>query len=263
MSINEFCEKTKEIYESRNILKSLVVKNFIGRYRYSVLGFGWNFIMPIVLLFVYYIAFDQIRAIPIPDFWIYLASGLFPFHFLIANLTGGSGCIVGNAGMVKKMYFPREIIVLSQVISTFMIMLIGYVVILVAVLVSGYGFGTSIIMLPVVFILTFIFTLGFVLLFSAITVYIRDVQYFLTSISVVFFFLTPMYFVSESITGLFSIVVSLNPFTYFIESFHDLLYYQSFPDSMHLLIIIVLSLLSLTVGVLVFHKLENGFAERL
>ncbi len=254
---------TKEIYESRNIIKSLVFKNLFGRYKHSVLGFSWNFIMPIILLLVYFIVFNQIRVMPIPDFWIYLASGLFPFNFLITNVTSGSGCIVNNAGMIKKMYFPREIIVLSQVISTFVIMLIGYIIILIAITVSGYGFGTAIIILPVVFILTFVFTLGLVLLFSSITVYVRDVQFFLSSISIIFFFLTPMYFIFDSITGIFKILVMLNPFTYFIESFHDLVYYQSFPDVLLVSVMIVLTLLSLVTGILVFYKLESGFAERL
>jgi len=253
----------REIYESRNILKSLVVKNLIGRYRYSVLGFGWHFIMPIIFLAVYYIAFNQIRAVPIQDFWVYLASGIFPFNFMLNNLTVGAGCIINNAGMVKKMYFPREIIALSQVISTFIVMLIGYSIIMVTVLVTGYGVGIPILLLPIIFVLTFVFTLGFVLLFSAITVYVRDVQYFLSSISMLFFFLTPMYFISDTITGIFSLVVSLNPLTYFIEAFHDIVYYQTVPDLFNFLIILFLSVLSIIVGWSVFHKLKAGFAERL
>ena len=259
----EFKKEMRELYDSRNILKSLVVKNLVGRYRNSVLGFCWHFVMPVILLFVYYIAFDQIRSTPIHDFWVYLASGLFPFNFMINNLTGGSACIVSNAGMVKKMYFPREIIVLSQVISTFIVMLIGYSVILIAIIATGYGIGISLVMLPVMFILTFTFTLGFVLIFSALTVYVRDVQYFLSSISLIFFFLTPMYFLSNSITGLFSIIVSINPFTYFIEAYHDIMFYQTFPDMLHLSMTIIISVLSITIGYLIFRKLKTGFAERL
>lgn len=253
----------REIFESRNILKSLVIKNLIGRYRHSVLGFGWHFVMPIILLAVYYIAFNQIRVAPIPDFWVYLASGIFPFNFMVSNLTAGSGCIVNNAGLVKKMYFPREIIVLSQAISTFIVMLIGYAIIMIAVLATGYGVGIPIMLLPVVFFMIFVFTFGFVLLFSAITVYIRDIQYLLSSISMLFFFLTPMYFILDSINGIFRLVVSLNPMTYFIEAFHDIVYYQAIPSLYNLSVILALSVLSIIFGWLVFRKLKSGFAERL
>ena len=258
-----FRSELQELYDSRNILKSLVIKNLVGRYRYSVLGFGWNFVFPIVLLFVYYIVFSQIRTTSIPDYWIYLASGIFPFNYMISNLTSGSACIISNAGMVKKMYFPREIIVLSQVISSFVIMLIGYSIIFVAILITGYGVGTAIIMLPILFLLTFMFTLGFVLIFSALTVYIRDVQFFLSSISMFFLFITPMFFFFDSITGFFRLIVSINPFTYFIETFHDIVYYQSFPSSLHIISVTLLSIMSIIVGLLVFRKLNNGFVERL
>ena len=252
-----------KIYASRFILKSLIMRNLIGRYRNSLLGFGWHFVMPTMLLLVYYIVFTQIRTVAIPDFWIYLASGLFPFNYLITNLTGGSACITNNAEIVKKMSFPRAIVVLSQVISTFIVMVIGYIIILILIVVTGFGFNVSIVMLPVVLLLTFIFTLGFVLLFSSLTVYVRDVHYFLSSISMVFFFLTPMYFLSDSITGFFSLIVSINPLTYFIESFHDIIFYQSFPDPLHFFMIIILSAVSLTIGLLVFSRLKSGFVERL
>lgn len=253
----------KRIYDSRQVLKALIVKNLVGRYRYSLLGFSWHFVMPLLLLFIYYIVFSQIRAVAIPDFWIYLASGLFPFSFMVSNLVGGSACVVNNGGMVKKMFFPREIIVLSQVISTFIIMLIGYGIILLAILITGYGIGPSLIMLPVFFLLSFIFVLGIVLFFSSLTVYIRDIQYFLSSVSMIFFFITPMFFLLDSITGLFRVVVLINPITYFIESFHQIVYNQSFPDSLFFSIAVVLSVVSFILGLLVFRKLKDGFAERL
>lgn len=253
----------EKMYDSRFILKSLVIRNLFGRYRNSLLGFGWHFVMPTLVLLVYYIVFTQIRATTIPNFWIYLASGLFPFNFMISNLTGGSACIINNAEIVKKMFFPREIIVLSQVISTFIIMVIGYAIVLVVIAATGFGFDVSLIMLPILLLLTLLFTLGFVLLFSSLTVFIRDIHYFLSSVSMLFFFLTPMYFLSGSITGIFSLVVSINPLTYFIESFHDIVFYQSFPDPLHFFMTIILSIVSLTMGLLVFSKLKNRFVERL
>lgn len=79
----------REIYESRNILRSLVSKNLFGRYKNSVLGFGWHFVMPIIMLVVYYVVFTEVRASPISDFWVYIAAGIFPFNFMVSNLTGG------------------------------------------------------------------------------------------------------------------------------------------------------------------------------
>ena len=255
--------KLTELYESRNIIKALVVKNLIGNYRNSFLGFAWNFVMPLVLLCMYYVIFSQIRTTYIADFWIYLAAGIFPFNYMVNNVTSGSVCLVNNAQMIKKMYFPREAIVLSHVITTFIIMLIGYAVILVAIAITGYGFGVSAILLPVLFFLSFFFTLGYVLILSSITVYLRDVHHFLSSVSVIFFFVTPLYFTLDSISGLFSIIVRLNPFTYFVESYQQIIFYKAIPDMSLLLTTCLITCISFISGIIVFEKIKKGFAERL
>lgn len=261
--MNTIRQDLEEIYQARSILRSLVVKNLIGRYKNSAMGFLWHFFTPIMMMFVYYIVFTTVRINPIPDFWIYLSSGLFPFSFMMNNLTGGSGCIVGNAGMVKKMYFPREIIVLSQVISTFIIMLIGYAIILIAVIISGHGFGVSLVLLPVIMFLMLVFVLGYTLMFSALTVYARDVQYFLSTISMALFFLTPMYCTLDSTSGILSLVMHINPLSYFIEAFHYSIYFGTFPDPMTTIMCVLLPTASLSIGVFIFRHLKGGFAERL
>lgn len=254
----------REIYESRNILRSLISKNLFGRYKNSVLGFGWHFVMPIVMLIVYYVVFTEVRTSPIPNFWVYIAAGIFPFSFMISNLTGGSGAIVSNSGMVKKMYFPREILVLAHVASNFIVMTIGYVAVLTIIATAGYHLNwIPLLLLPIILLLMSIFTTGYTLLFSSLTVYARDVQYILSSISMVFFFMTPMYFLADSISGILSNVIWLNPFTYYIEAFHSIVYFGEIPEIKIILICTVLSLTSILLGLAVFRRLKRGFAERL
>lgn len=253
----------KEIYQSRNILRSLVVKNLFGKYRNSFLGMFWHFITPLLMLAVYYIAFTEIKHNDMSDFWIYLTSGLFPFSYMLSNLIGGSTSITGNAGMIKKMYFPREILVLSQTISSFIVMLIGFCVVIVAILLSGHSIGYSILLFPIFLILMFIFVTGYVLLFSSITTYVRDMQYVLNALNMVFFFMTPMYFTVGSASGLLGIIIWINPFTYFIEVFHHILYWGTMPNESLIFATIVLSIGSVIVGSVVFNKLKKGFAEKL
>ena len=114
MLINDFKNEIKEIYDSRNIIRSLVGKNLFGYYKNSALGFVWHFVMPTVMMIVYYVVFTEIRTVPIPNFWIFMASALFPFTFMLSNLSGGAGSVVANAAMIKKMYFPKEILVFSN-----------------------------------------------------------------------------------------------------------------------------------------------------
>jgi len=253
----------KDIYDSRNILRALIVKDLFGRYRNSALGFLWHFVLPLVMMVVYYIAFSTIRATPISDFWIYLSSGLFPFVFMTSNLTRGAGSITSNAGMVKKMYFPRSILVLSEVISSFIVMLMGYCVILVIIVVSGHQLGISIVLLPIIMIAMAVFVTGYVLVLSALNVYARDVQHLLNSVSMVFYFITPMYFMMSDLSGLFQKIVMLNPFTYYVEAYHQIVYSGVMPDTFILLMCLLMPPVSIVLGVIVFCKLRHGFAERL
>lgn len=254
----------REIYNSRYMISALVCKDLVGRYRNSVLGFLWHFVIPLVTFCVYFIAFSTIRIAPIPDFAIYLSSGLFAFTFMTSNLSGGAATITSNASMVKKMYFPREILVLSRIISTFIVMLIGYVIVFLAIILTGFSINIwTIWLFPFLLILVLIFTLGYVFLFSALNVYLRDIQYGLQSISMVFFFLTPMYFLSSTATGLLKTTIWLNPFTYYVEAIHDCIYFGEMPSLFIICMCIVFSLISCIVGFVIFEKLKSGFAERL
>lgn len=259
-----YCKSTLiEIKDSRNILKSLVIKNLIGRYKNSMLGFLWHFFTPIMMIMVYYIVFTEIRQSTIPNFWIYLATGLFPFNFMLSNLTNGCTCIISNSNMIKKMYFPRVIIPLAQVISSLIIMMIGYAIVIICILISGYSLQYTItLIIPIIVIMT-LFVLGMVLLVSALTVYIRDIQYLLGSISMAFFFITPMYFTIDKISGIISYVIWINPFTYYVEAFHQVVYYGICPDIYIIGSTIALALASLIIGWAVFDKLKKGFVERL
>jgi len=266
--INDVIQSTKselkEIYEYRTILKSLVWKDLFGRYKNSYLGFVWHFFTPVLMMLVYYIGFTEIRSGSMESFWIFLASGLFPFTFLLSNLTGGATYVTSSADMLKKMYFPREIVVLSRVVSSFVVMAIGYLIVMVAVLLSGHPVNwVCILLIPVFMVVSFMFALGCALIVSSLTVYVRDLQYLLGSISMGFFFLTPMYFVAADATGILKIIVWLNPFTYYIESFHQLVYWGIVPDMTMFIGCLVLGIVVLVAGWFIFGMLKRGFVERL
>ena len=264
MALHKLKSDIVEIYESRSVLYALIRRDLVGRYKYSTLGFAWHFFIPLIMLCIYYIIFSEIRKSPIEDFSVYLLSGLFPFTFLNSNLSGGAGCITSNASMVKKMYFPREILILSQGISSFIIMLIGFSASCAFILLTGFSINLySVIIVPMILILELIFVLGFVSIISSINVYHRDVQHFLSSISLVFFFTTPIYFTMEDVSEPFSSIIWLNPFTYYIDSLHQCIYYGSYPSTTTIICCIAISLITFLIGYVTFNRLKRGFAERL
>jgi ABC-type polysaccharide/polyol phosphate export permease len=242
----------------------MVVKNLKGKYKNSYLGFLWHFITPAIMILLFYIVFTTIRYTDDEYYWAYLCVGIIPFTFFQSNLSAGAGCIVANGGMINKMYFPREIIVLSQVISTFITFVIGYAAIIVIMVISGFQFTfETLLFLPVIMALSFVFTTGYVLMTSAVTVYVRDLQYFIDAFSRLFFWVTPIFFYMDSITGILETILWCNPYTYFIELYHDILYYGTFPEPIMIMASIVLALAFLLIGVLVFNRYKGKFAEKL
>ena len=265
--VNELTSIKTEFHDLsryKNILKSLVINNLVGKYKNSMLGCIWHIAIPLVMIVVYYIVFTEIREHPMDQYWVFLASGIFPFNFMMLNLLGGSSCIVNSSSMIKKMYFPRELIVLSQVISTLIVTLAGYVVIISIIFISGYPLDIICVLIAfAIIIMSSIFVLGYVLLLSSVVVYVRDIQYALNSISIVFYFITPIYFMASEVEGALKAVIWANPFTYFLEVIHKLIYYGDYPTYSEISMCVLITTISIVVGSLVFRKLKRGFVERL
>ncbi len=254
----------KEVYENKNILYSMVVRNLKGKYKNSYLGFAWHFVTPVIMITIFYVVFTGIMQREIDNYWVYLCVGMFPFSFFQHNMGQGSGCLVLNAATIKKMYFPREIIVLSQVISTFVTMIIAYSVVISLMFLSGYPFYIpALLFLPILLVLSAVFVVGYVLILSAVTVYVRDVQYFVEAISRIIFWVTPVFYLVEGVTGLLKYIILFNPFAYYIMTYHDILYYHHVPNMLQFGICCLLSVSLFITGLFVFNRLKGKFAERL
>jgi len=252
----------KEVYGYRHLLYSMVARNLKGRYKSSYLGFLWHFITPATLIIIFYIVFSSIRTSPIEDFWAYLCIGMFPFTFFQTNLGTGSNCVVSNAGMINKMYFPREILVFSQIISTFVTFIIAYAAIIILMLLAGISISLSaVLFLPLVIVLSVMFATGYVLLFSSLTVFVRDVRHFIDATARILFFMTPIFYLVSEITGVLEKIIWYNPFTWFIESYHDILYFGAVPETFQLVVCATLAIVVFIVGLMVFNKLKGKFAE--
>ncbi|MBE6526662.1 MAG: hypothetical protein E7Z63_02690 [Thermoplasmata archaeon] len=254
-----------EVYNSRTILRSLVAKNLYGKYRNSVLGFAWNFITPLILMLMYYVIFTEIRtSTSIENRWVFISTAIFLFHFLTRCIVGGTNAFTGNAGMIKKMYLPKEILVLANAISAMIVCIIGYFIVLVTLVITGYPIDiVCLLTLVPLLILAFIFGVGCIFLLSSLTVYVRDIQYALGSMGIALFVLTPMRYMASDATGILLEVIWLNPLTYYIEWVHDILYWAEMPGTIYIMMCPLLSVSMLLVGYLVFQKLKRGFVKRL
>ncbi len=257
-------KRFKEIYNYREMINGLVRKDLRGRYKGSVLGFAWTFINPLLQLIVYTMVFSVIMRNGIQDYYVFLFVALVPWIFFSASITGGSSSVLASGDMVKKIYFPREVLPIAYVTSAFVNMALSFVVVLFVLLVTGYGINfVALLYLPVIMLVEYLLALGIAFITSACTVYLRDLEYILGIIAMAWQFLTPVMYASDMVPDQLLPIWNLNPMKSVIEAYRDILYYQQVPQLNTLLAAVLLGVGFLVIGAIVFDKLQKGFAEEL
>lgn len=254
----------REIYDYRQMIFSLVRKELRGRYKGSALGFLWTFINPLLQLCVYTFVFSIVMPNNIDKFYLYLFVGLIPWLFFSGSLTGGAASIINQKDMVKKIYFPREVMPIAYVTSNFVNMLLCFVVIFAVVIVSGVGINPiAICYLPIIMAVEYIMCLGGAMLTSALTVYFRDLEYILGIVTMAWMYFTPVVYSIDMVPENLRPFMNLNPMTPVIVAYRDVLYSKQVPHIGTLASGFVLGCIVLIVGCVVFQKLQRGFAEEL
>lgn len=250
--------RIKELYSYREMIFSLVKRDLKGRYKGSALGFLWTFLNPLLQLAVYTMVFSVIMRAGIEDYYIFLFVALVPWIFFSTSLAGGSSCIWAQQEMVKKIYFPREVLPIAYVTSQFVNMLLSFIVIFAVLILSGHTLNfIAILYLPLIMIIEYVLALGMAMLTSAITVYLRDLEYILGIVTMAWQFLTPVMYsvdaVPEQLRGIFA----LNPMTPVIVAYRDILYFGTAPQMKTLLLAVVTGVAVLIAGWIVFHRLQK------
>lgn len=257
-------ELLKELYAYREMIISLVKKDLRGRYKGSVLGFLWTFINPLLQLVVYTIVFSAIMRAGIEKFYMFLFVALVPWIFFSASITGGSMSILAQQDMVKKIYFPRQVLPIAYVTSSFVNMLFCFIIIFAALMVSGIGINFyALLFLPLIMAVEYVLALGIAMLSSALTVYFRDLEHILGIVTMAWQYLTPIMYPMDIVPEEFLPVFYANPMTPIIVAYRDILYYKKIPEISTLLHASILGIAILLLGNIVFTRLQRDFVEEL
>lgn len=253
----------KNLYNYRELIKTSIKKEIGGKYKHSFLGVLWSFINPLLQIAVYAIIFPLIIKNDIPNYTVFMVCGLIPWNFFSSVINRASFCIIENGNIVKKVYFPREILPLSLVTSETINFLISTLIIIVFTLAYGMGITPYILLYPLVLLVQYVLLLGISLIVSSVTVYFRDLQHFIGVLLQLFFYATPIVYSLETIPENFRWILELNPMTYIIEGYRAIFYNQQMPNIAMLGIILVVGIVLTIVGYLIFNKLQKKFAEEL
>lgn len=254
----------KELFNYREMLASLVRRDIKGRYKNSVLGFAWMFINPLLQLLVYTMVFTTVMRMGINDYYLFLFVALIPWIFFSSCVGGGCNCIISQGDMVKKIYFPREVLPISYVTSQFVNMLLSFLVVFAVLMISGKGISfQALLYLPYIMIVEYFLALGATLLFSSLTVYFRDMTNIMMIATMAWQWLTPVMYPIDMVPGDFLWIYNLNPMAPVINGYRQILYYKQVPDLNTLLSAVIMGLLLMVIGEFAFSKLQKGFADYL
>ncbi len=254
----------KELYDYREMIKSLVKKELRARYKGSFLGFLWTFVNPLLQLLVYSIVFSVILRMGIENYSMFLFVALVPWIFFSSSITSGSTVILQQQDLVKKIYFPREVLPIAYVTSCFINMLFSFVIIFSVLLIQDHGlYAPALLVLPVVMAVEYILTLGFTFFTCALTVYFRDLEHILSIVAMAWMYLTPVLYAKEMIPEQYRYLEQLNPMTSIITAYRDILFYKKIPHLHTLTAALLVGIISLILGIAVFSRLKKGFAEEL
>ena len=253
----------KSLYEYRELLKTSISKDVRGKYKNSVLGILWSFLNPLLQIAVYAIVFPLIMKSNLPNYTVFLCCGLIPWNFFSSTISRTSFTMVENGNIIKKVYFPREILSISVVTSEAINFIISTIIILAFVL--GYGMGLSkfILFYPLVLLVQYILLIGISFIVSSVTVYFRDLQHFIGIALQLLFYATPIVYAPNTIPENFQWILKFNPMTYIINGYRDIFYYKQMPDLSAIAIVLAIGIIICLVGYLIFNKLQRRFAEEL
>lgn len=253
----------KEIYNYRELLKTNVKKEIRGKYKNSALGVLWSFLNPLLQLVVYSVIFGALLSGGDNTYHIYICVALIPWTFFTTTIQQAAFTIIANGNIIKKVYFPREILPLSIVTSGAVNFVISTIIIIALILFSGLGLTKYLIFYPVILGIQFLLLLGISFILSAITVYFRDLEHIIGIILMAAFYGTPIVYKLEQLPPNLQVLMKLNPMTHIIDGYRAIFYYQQMPDWGMLGILTAISLALTIGGYALFRKLQKGFAEEL
>lgn len=245
------------------LIRQLVARDFKTKYKRSMLGILWSFLNPILTMAVQYVVFSTLFRSDIPNFALYLLTGIVCFNFFSEAVSMALTSIVGNAGLITKVYVPKYIYPLSRVLSSCVNLLLSLIPLFAVMLLTGAPVRPALLLLPFGLGCLFLFTLGIGLLLATAMVFFRDTQFLWGVVSMLWMYLTPIIYPENIIPQQFMTLYKCNPLYHIIRFIRIILMDGISPEPKAYGLCLIACIIPLIIGALVFKKEQDKFVVNL
>ncbi|MDC1118109.1 ABC transporter permease [Alphaproteobacteria bacterium] len=267
-NVKALIELIEILVKRRGLIWELTKRELGSRYAGQWLGSFWSIAHPIFLMGLYVFIFGIVisariggtREMPL-DYTTFILVGIIPWLFSQEIMTKATTAITGNSGLVKQVVFPIEILPVTSVYSASFSAIIAMGVLGAYVIATGQVHLAMLPMLPVIMILHLAFMTGIAFAFSAIAVFFRDIKEVVQLFSTAGMFLAPIVYLPQWVPDMFKPILYINPFSYIIWCYRDVLYYGRFDHPWAWVLVTVISMLSLMGGYRAFRKIKPFFGD--
>ena len=243
----------------RYLLWLLVKRDFISRYRKSVLGVLWSLLNPLLTMLVMTMVFSYLFRFSIENFPVYLLSGQIIFGFFSESTTLAMASVIGGEGMIKKVYVPKYIFPVSKVLSSLVNLFFSFLAFLLVFTITRVPYKMTMLLLPIPILYTFVFSLGVAMLMSSMAVFFRDITYLYGVFITLLTYLTPLFYPVEILPAWLLPFMGLNPLYHFVDYFRDLALHGVVPGLWDNIVCVGFALAALCCGMYVFMSQQEKF----
>ena len=267
--ILDFTLLPKAVINHWSLLKQLIIRNIESRYRGSMLGLLWSFAQPLLMLCVYTFVFSVVFKIrwgmetagSRSAFAMIMFCGMAMYNVFAESLTANCGIVLANVNFVKKVIFPLEILPLAQTVASFTLGLVWFFLLFIGTIFFFGEVSFTMLLLPVILLDLFLFTLGLSYFLASLGVYVRDMLYALGVVLQILFFMTPIFYSINMVPERYRWLLQINPLTTMVEEARKVFLYGQLPNWTFLAISFVVSIIVCQLGIAWFTKTKKGFSD--
>ena len=250
----------RELVGYRSLLRDLVARDLKVRYKRSALGILWTMLNPLLMMVIFTIVFGQVLRVTVEHFAVYFLSAFVLWNFFAQATSWSTGCLVGYAPLIKKIYVPKTIFVLATVLAGTVNLVVSLVPLALIMLVVGHPFHLTIAFLPVPILLATMFSLGLSLALAPLCVMFADIVQIYQVVLTAWMYLTPIIYPLSALPPEYRRLILANPMTHLVEAFRTPIYQGAIPSAHVMITATVAAVGTLVIGWAIFEHYSDTVA---